>query len=312
MIKVTEFIELNGTRLYVSIRSKRVKAPLLLYLHGGPGDAALPLILKYNKQLEDDFTVVILEQRGAGKSYYPFKKDEKIAIDLFVEDLYELSQYLLRRFEQEKLYLVGHSWGSVLGLKFAKRHPELLYKYIGVGQVVNMKKSSKIALDFAKESCLKSGKDLIAEKLEKIDPAYTQETWLNDLLLVTGEVIKHRGSYYGKTNYNGLIADFILSRHYNLNDLIKRQKGALQAIKYLWPELMMVNFETDLKFNVPVVFIQGRGDYHVSSELVYEYYQNIKSCKEFFWLENSCHFPQWEEADVFNKVIGLLQKKNWQ
>ena len=138
-----EYIEINGTKLCVSVRTKKLGNPILLYLHGGPGDAALPLVLKYNKQLEDIFTVVILEQRGAGKSYYPFAESDNIKIDTFIEDVYALSKNLLKRYNQEKLYLVGHSWGSVLGLKFTKLYPELIHAYIGCGQVVNMKKSAE-------------------------------------------------------------------------------------------------------------------------------------------------------------------------
>ena len=79
-MKAIEYIEINDTKLCISIRTKKSNNPILLYLHGGPGDAALPLVLKYNEQLEEIFTVVILEQRGAGKSYYPFAKNENIEI----------------------------------------------------------------------------------------------------------------------------------------------------------------------------------------------------------------------------------------
>lgn len=83
--------------------------PLLLYLHGGPGDAALLLVMKYNKELEKCYTVVIWEQRGAGKSYYEF--DGTVTIDDFLQDIYELTKYLLDRFLQSSIYLLGHSWG---------------------------------------------------------------------------------------------------------------------------------------------------------------------------------------------------------
>lgn len=142
-------IPINGVRQYISIRSEQERAPLLLYLHGGPGDTALPLVLKYNRELERSFTVAVWEQRGAGKSYYPFRPDETITIDTFLQDLLELTQYLLDHFHQKKLYLVGHSWGSVLGLRFIQHNPEYVYSYIGCGQVVNMKKSWQIARNFA-------------------------------------------------------------------------------------------------------------------------------------------------------------------
>lgn len=100
---------INDILQYVSIRSEAENAPLLLYLHGGPGDAALLLVMKYNKELEKCYTVVIWEQRGAGKSYYEF--DRTVTIDDFLQDIYELTKYLLDRFLQPSIYLLGHSWG---------------------------------------------------------------------------------------------------------------------------------------------------------------------------------------------------------
>ena len=305
-MKTIEYIEINNTMQCVSICTKKPDNPILLYLHGGPGDAVMPLVAKYNKGLEDIFTVVTLEQRGAGKSYYPFSEKDNIKIDAFVEDIYALSIKLLERFDQEKLYLVGHSWGSVLGIKFIKRYPDLVHAYVGCGQVVNMKKSSQIAYDFAIQKNEINQNKKVLLKLKSIDCSYQQESWLNDLLFVTGQVIKHKGSLYGKTNFNRFIFDFLLSPDYSLKDLINRQKGSMQSIKYLWQELMDINFENITKFEVPVIFVQGRGDYQVSSVLVNEYFQTIKSKKKFYWFENSCHFPQWSEPERFYEVMKSI------
>ena len=305
-MKAIEYIEINDTKLCISIRKKKTNNPILLYLHGGPGDAALPLVLKYNEQLEEIFTVVILEQRGAGKSYYPFAESESIKIDTFISDIHALSKNLLKRYNQEKLYLIGHSWGSVLGLEFAKHYPQLVHAYIGCGQVINMKKGMKIARDFALQKNIESNNKKVIARLETLDCSYTQENWLDDLLFATGQVIKHKGSLYGKRNFHPFIRDFLFSPNYSLKELINRQKGALQSIKYLWQELMEVNFEDIRSFEVPVIFVQGRGDYQVSSELVHEYFQTIESEKQFFWFENSCHFPQWSEPERFYEVMKSI------
>ena len=306
MKKNIEHIEINSSKQCVAISSKKPGNPILLYLHGGPGDAAMPLVAKYNKGLGDIFTVVILEQRGAGKSYYPFSETENITIDTYVEDIFALSKILLDRFHQDKLYLCGHSWGSVLGLKFIQRYPDLVHAYVGCGQVVNMKKSSQIARDFALQKNIESKNDKVVEKLKSIDCSYTQETWLNDLLFVTKQVIKHGGSLYGKTNFKRFVFDFLFSPDYTLKELINRQKGSLQSIKYLWHELMSVDFENITDYDVPVIFVQGRGDYQVSSALVHDYFQTINTNKQFFWFENSCHFPQWSEPERFNEVMKSI------
>lgn len=294
-------IEINGKPQYISIRAQKDNLPLLLYLHGGPGDSALPLVLKYNRELEEHFTVVVWEQRGAGKSYYDFKNDE-ITIDMFLEDIYSLSKLLTKKFNQKKIYLLGHSWGSVLGLKFTEKHPEMVIKYIGCGQVVNMKKSCQAAYDFA----LDHANEKEAERLKKINCSYNDNGWLKDLLYVTKQVVKNKGSLYGKRNYNSLITPFIFSKYYSIMDLYNRQKGSLQSIEYLWQELMDINFENQRSFKILVIFIEGRYDNHVSSALAKKYFDTIESEKEFYWFERSCHFPQWSENDKFNNLIIKL------
>lgn len=297
-------IPINGVEQYLSIRSEREKAPLLFYLHGGPGDAALPLVLKFNKELENYFTVVVWEQRGAGKSYYPFSEKDNVNIDIFIEDLRQLILFLLKRLKQEKIFLVGHSWGSVLGLRFIQKYPEYIHTYIGCGQVVNMKKSCQIAYNYVMEHADKN----IKRRMEKIDCSYTGKNWLQDLLFVTKQVVKYKGSLYGKRNYNDLIVPFLCSKYYSISDLVKRQKGSLQSIKFLWQELMQINFENIVQYEVPVVFVEGRYDKHVSSELAERYYDRIETEKRLIWFEHSCHFPQWSESRKFNQiVVGLLR-----
>lgn len=293
-------IEINGVKQHVSIIAQKENLPLLLYLHGGPGDAALPLVMKYNKELTDNFTLVIWEQRGAGKSYYKFTKP--VTIGDYLDDLHILVKLLLERFNQEKVYIIGHSWGSVLGLSYINLHPEYVRKYIGCGQVVNMRKSSQAVYEFA----LLHAEGKALDRLKNIDCTYQSDNWLKDLLFVTGQVVKYKGSLYGRTNYNDLIKPFLFSSYYTISDIIRRQKGSLQSIKFLWQELMEIDFEKQVEYDVPIVFIEGRYDAHVSSDIAKEYYESINSDKEFYWFERSCHFPQWSEKERFNAIIAEL------
>ena len=98
----------------------------------------------------------------------------------------------------------------------------------------------------------------------------------------------------------------MFSSDYTLKELTNRQKGSLQSIKYLWHELMDVNFEKTTGFEVPIAFVQGRDNYQVSSILVNDYFQTIKTQKQFFWFENSCHFPQWSEPEKFYEVMKSI------
>lgn len=303
MLEKLEYIEINGKSQCISTRSNGKDLPLLLYIHGGPGDAALPLVNKYNKALEDEFTVVVWEQRGAGKSFYPFTKEENLTIQTLVDDMDVIINLLLARHNQSKVYLVAHSWGTVLGLTYIQLHPELVQAYIGCGQVVNMAKGAQQQYDFVVQQNEAANNKKVLERLRSIDLSYTQETWLKDLLFVTKQVVKYKHSVYGKTSYGSFVRDFLLSPDYSLKDLLNREKGSLQSIQYFWPELMSVNFENITAYEVPIMFIEGRYDDHVSSTLAKEYYDTIRTDKQFHWFEESAHFPQWEEAEKFNKIM---------
>lgn len=301
-IQLEEMLPIGGVPQFVSVRAAREGLPLLLYLHGGPGDAALPLVRKYNRSLENHFTVAVWEQRGAGKSYYPFRADEPLTIETFVTDAHAVAAWLLQRFGQQKLYLVGHSWGSVLGLRFCEQYPSLLHAYIGCGQVVNMQKSCRAAYEFA--LCHSTGR--AKERLLQTDCTYTGSRWLSDLLFVTRLVVQHGGSLYGQRSYNRLVRDVLLSRAYSVRALIGRQKGAKQSLERLWPELMTVSFENRTAFDVPIVFVCGKEDFHVSSLLAKAYFDTITSDKRFHLFERSCHFPQWSQAEEFERVLLAL------
>lgn len=305
-----EKININGSDLYFSIKGENIENPVLLVLHGGPGDTSLPMVSKYNKELEQYYTVVVLEQRGAGKSYYDFSDNDEICIDDFVEDTYHLSLYLLEKFKKDKLFLTAHSWGSVIGMKFILKHPEVVTAYIGCGQVINMRKTTETSFQYALNKNIEKHNDKIVNKLKEIDYYYEGEDWFKELLFVTREVVKNGGSIYNKTSYNKFVWQFLISKDYSFQDLIKRQKGSIQSIKKLWPELMTIDFESINNFNVPVIFIEGRNDFHASSKVVEDFYEKIISEKQFFWFEESCHFPQWTESEKYNHImIDLLSQQ---
>lgn len=302
-INTNEFLNINGSQQFVAVRAEKAGLPLLFYVHGGPGDAALPLVLKYNRKLAEGYTLIIWEQRGAGKSYYPFKESEVLTLNTFIEDLYVLVDIMLKRYGQKQLTLAGHSWGSVIGLKFAIKYPELIKTYVGCGQVIDMHLGSKHAWEFA----LQKADEKTKQKLADIDITYQKENWLDDLLFVTRTVVKYKGSYYGHSNYNKMVKDFLFSRAYKLSDLLNREKGSLQSIQRLWPELMSVSFKEIRSFPFPIVLIEGRHDHHVDSRLAEAFYEQLTSKKKLYLFEQSCHFPQWSEAEHFNQILLELQ-----
>ena len=132
-----EKIELGDINQWISIRGRNTANPILLYLHGGPGTPVMPLFRHFQAPLEDHFIVVQWEQRGAGKSFSWKIPKETMTIEQFISDLQVLIELLRKRFNKEKIYLMGHSWGSVFGTYTVQRYPELFYAYIGVGQATD-------------------------------------------------------------------------------------------------------------------------------------------------------------------------------
>ncbi len=132
-----EYVELGGSRQWICVRGESVDKPLLLILHGGPGTPEVLPFRRYDAGLEKDFIVVNWDQRGSGKSYSPSMTADSLTIEQILSDAHELVGYLKESFGKEKIYLLGHSWGTILGALLASRYPEDFHAYIGMGQWVS-------------------------------------------------------------------------------------------------------------------------------------------------------------------------------
>ncbi len=153
-ISSIEKITLGGQEQYLIIRGADSTKPVMLFLHGGPGFPEFALLKEYNSAIENDFVMVYWEQRGAGKSFSKYIPAESLNITQLISDTRELSEILAMRFKQDKIYLMGHSWGSFLGILSAYQHPELYHAYFGVGQFCNQYEGEKVALDWVKEQAI--------------------------------------------------------------------------------------------------------------------------------------------------------------
>lgn len=127
------------------IRGKTADLPVLLMIHGGPGFVESHLFRTYNKELEQHFIVVYWDQRGAGLSYDSTIPPQSMTLARIVSDANDLTDTLKRRFHKEKIYALGHSWGSAVGIYLVQQYPSDFYKYIGVGQVVDMEENEKLS-----------------------------------------------------------------------------------------------------------------------------------------------------------------------
>lgn len=297
---------INGIFQHVTIMAEEKDLPLLVFVHGGPGDGALPLILRYQSELARHFTLVIWEQRGAGKSFYEFGVHEKVEIADYIGDLHELIEYLLKRFKQKKVYLWGHDFGTIIGLRYIMEYPDTVKMYIACSQVVNMEKAMRLRLRYAIENSPR----MIANKLLKIDPTFSGDHAIKDLALLDKQITRLKGNLYDQKSTVSLQHIYLRCPAYTMFDYQRYRKGIAQSIEKLWPEIMTVNFESITHFAVPVLFVEGRNDKRLSSALAKTYFDKITSEKQWVWFEQSSHYPQWCEPQAFNTLmIDLLSQE---
>ncbi len=303
-----EKVQIGNSVQWVLIRSENINNPIILFVHGGPGTSELTLNRKNTKELEKYFTVVNWDQRGAGKSFQAIKNREDIHIDRFVSDILELSDYLRQRFKKNKITLVGHSFGSAIGVLAVSRKPELFNAYIGIGQVSNMAEGETISYNYVLQQAKAANDQATIKKLEDIaPPPYSGEKWRSKFMTERQLLGKYRGEYYSSTSgaFGVVIKSLIFSTEYTFLDRINFFRGIFASVNLVFPELLKLNlFNQVPKLDVPVWFMLGRHDYEVPATLAEQYFNMLQaSQKSLIWFENSAHLPNTEERDLFNSIL---------
>ena len=164
------FIDVHGVRQGMFIVSRDPTNPVLLFLHGGPGMPEFFLAERYPTGLEDDFTVVWWDQRGAGLSYHDDIAPATLTVQQIVADTMEVTHYLRDRFGHEKIYLMGHSGGSFFGILAAAQAPELYHAYVGVAQMSDQLASETLAYAYMLERYREAGDAKMVQRLEASAP----------------------------------------------------------------------------------------------------------------------------------------------
>ena len=307
-----EKIKLGGIDQYLIIRGIDTTKPVILFLHGGPGSPELAFMRETNKAIENDFVMVYWEQRGAGKSYSKDIPTESMNLEQFISDTHDLSLILAKRFKKDKIFLMGHSWGSLLGILTAYKYPELYYAYFGIGQVCNQYKGEKIAFDWIKEQAqITDDKDVITEmsKLQFPDSIASIEEWGNYLMKERNFVNHYGGGpTHQITTMFPLIMMVMNAREYTFSDKMHFMSGSIFSLKSLWLDVVNTNLFTKIdSMRLPVYIFQGKLDYTTPYPLAKEFYDQLKAPeKAFYTFENSAHSPVMEEVEKFN---GILKKK---
>lgn len=326
-------LTLGGVDQWILLRGRDTTKPVVLYLHGGPGGALMPLVRHYTGELERHAIMVAWDQRGAGKSYSKKITPESLKISQYLSDAHELVIYLKKRFTKEKIFLIGHSWGSVLGMKLIARYPEDFHAYVGIGQVVNSHENERLSWEFCCRRAKKYKNEKAIKELEEIGPpveGYYKIDRENGRFTAKGlwRERKWLGNFGGimhfdSDDYDANIKTLkgmmrrgmrmtLCSREWTLADIMRARRGKKLSIESVWPELL----ETDLareapRVDVPVYFFAGRSDYNTPFELVKGYYQKLQAPrKEIVWFERSGHMLITEETEKFIAEMMMVIKDN--
>ncbi|MCR1951290.1 alpha/beta hydrolase [Clostridium sp. DSM 100503] len=308
MLQVSEYILIRGLEQYILI-SGNEKKPVMLFLHGGPGTSQSGFIRKYQNKLEKEFLIVNWDQRGAGKSNIKkFSRDE-LTIENIVKDTECLIEVLLKRFNVKKIYLVGHSFGTIIGIRVVKRIPQYIEGFISIGQIVDINEGDKISYNYLSAITKEYNDKNIIRKLYKLgEPPYKNKLDINALEKI---ISKYKGDIFKLSKMKFILKSFSLE-YYSMLDWIRFLIGMIRCKRFMYEELYSINLFQEIKeIKVPIYFCVGDNDYHTPAKLIEEYYRFIKAPKKnIYKFKCSAHMPNIEEVDTFyNMCKSIIKNK---
>lgn len=268
-------VNAGGIDQWLNVRGEDKANPIIVFVHGGPASPLTPAIWQFQRPIEEYFTVVNYDQRGAGKTYKeadPETVKGSLHIARYVDDAIEIAEYVRHKYHKEKLILMAHSWGTVIGFMAAQKRPDLFYAYIGIGQVINTRDNERVSFDYGLDQAKKHNNAEAVRELESIAP-YPGDQPITRERIVTA---RKWAQFYG-----GLTAD-------------------RDSSKYFFDAgLLSPDYE-------PVVMFMGRHDYTTPTEQTAAWLARIKApAKQAVWFEHSAHMIPWEEPGKM--LVSLLK-----
>ena len=300
-------VNINGVEQGMFIESKDETKPVLLFLHGGPGMPEYFLTQRYPTGLEDYFTVVWWERRGAGLSYSPRIPRETLTVEQSIADTLEVTNYLRRRFGQDKIYLLGHSGGSFVGIQAAARAPELYHAYIGMAQMSYQLKSENLAYAYMLEQYAARGNKRMVRKLQNA-PVTMTPPLSRSYDLIRDEVMHGLG--IGTTRdmtsvVSGIFIPSWQSRAYTLGEKVNIWRGKAAARAAQWNEMVSTDLTQKVPaLDLPVYFLHGAYDYTVSYSEARAYFAQLQAPRKgFYTFARSAHSPVFEEPQKAQQIL---------
>ncbi|WP_448904226.1 alpha/beta fold hydrolase [Eubacterium sp.] len=306
----TEYININNFRQNIMTISSDDSNPVLLIVHGGAGSPDRPLVKKYNSELAEYYTVVCWDQRGSGLSY----TKENLTIDIMLNDLKSVVEFLRNRYHQDKIYIAGHSWGAYLGLRFSFMHPEYVKYYIGTGQGISSFADEIYKYNFVRKQAHKRNDNKVIEKLdyfgEPIEYTYSHDD--KKAKQYIGKMVHKYGGYISdknEFNTNKYLNYYIKCYKFNIIKVIKGMLKSSKTLNIEMNEKDSISCITEL--TVPVLLISGEDDMICPVQATQNWFDNLKAPhKEFIKIKNAAHMVNFEQPNEWNKLVIRLTKNN--
>ena len=283
-IRTAEVISIGGIQQWITIRGADDTAPVLLFLHGGPGNSVMGYAEKFTQKLQQHFVVVQWDQRESGKTAKLNPSPVPVSVRLLEEDASAVVDYLRKRFGKEKIYLVGHSWGGFLALRVAALHPDWLAACVSSAPMINQWESERQTLAWLMEKAVQQNNQEAIGELSQVhipfqsaDELYFHRRWL---LLSEGR--------------NPFPKKFV------------RQWGLKWFPVYV--EACSINlFEQQPSLSCPVYFLVGKTDRQASATITEAYYQALRAeKKELIWFNTGHNLNVTEPIKFQDSIIGWL------
>ncbi len=301
-------VNIGGVDQWLEIRGASEDLPVLLYLSGGPGQSDLALSRALLEELTADFIVVGWDQRGTGKSYPAFDPDT-ITPQVFVADAIDVTNYLRDRFDEEKVYLMGESWGSLLGILTVQARPNLFHAYIGSGQMVNPKLTDQRIYEDLIAEARRQGDDGLVDQLESFGPPPYADLWAYGVIMQNYPLIEGDydppQAYLDRGEESGVGFWGIMGSEYNAIDKVNVLRGLIDVFATMYPQLQEIDLRVDAPtLEVPVYLFDGEHELAGRRDLAHEWFDLLQApAKEMYTFEDAGHAVAFEHADDLHEIL---------
>ena len=305
-----EYVRINGIEHYLLHYKARKEAPVLLFIHGGPGQSETMMAYILEEYEGRNYNIVYYDQRGAGKTYLKNRK-EKPDTELLKNDLLEIVLYLKKMYQKAKIGIIGHSWGSVLGSIFALEHPEHTLCYVGCGQVVDLIENERTGFEKLKAAIEASGSKSDRRKLMNIGEYPVAGKFDMKYYRKMGQIRRLQGKYHLAVDMDkNMIKMFIHSPVMGIADILPFLTGVIVNIKVM-RELMSFDLcDKGTEYQVPVYYVLGENDQQTPVEIGISYFEEIAAPdKGLYLIKNAGHLTMLDNMDDYRASICEIVSK---